>query len=721
MKTILDLLNPDRQELNTLKNAEYKKAKEIYNSIYGDFKEYHDSAEKLLAENSVLNIGVVGQVKAGKSSFLNSLFFDGQNVLPQASTPMTAGLTVLKYSEDRNYFEIEYYKSDEWKIFLEDSKYYDDCIREYRQHSEDNSLTEEEIAKIINLDSKIVSAKELVSRCGDAAKRKIQDTSKIEEVDFVDFNNLQSSLQDYVGADGTYTSVVKNLIVHLKDKRLEGVQIVDTPGVNDPIVSRENRTRQYLQSSHGVFFLSYSGRFFDSTDTTFLTERIGSQGIGEIVILASKYDSVLQDVGSKYKDDLVYADKDTQEKLKKQLNNNINNSSYKGKDPKFDVTSGIGYSIFNKNKETWTPTEKHVVEQMRRFYPSNFTEEKDLKETFEALSNIEPIREKYLEGIFKKNKEEIIKNKIEAFSSKAKEHINKKIESNLLNLNEELNSLVSEDLSSLNEHKEIQSKLLENIKEDIASYINSIKKNIDKIIRNFVNNIRFPDYQVNTTKSMVRISKTWFSNDDFYFTVVDTIKLEKEMKSKFTSYYDEVRKSWEKEINSIIENFNEKVNDIIEEVLLKNSSLDSRFYHRIVRETIETINVYSTLDLKEIENKFEVILENICNTQSYNPPSELRKASKTDEIERKAKLAINNIKDSLNQNIRDMQNVVKSNLENEANTISLELSNLQETFIERLSTNIRNEINRLEKDLANKEESIKKVKEFIHILEHIKL
>ena len=40
-----------------------------------------------------LRIGIMGRVKAGKSTFLNALLFDGQPVLPQAATPKTANLT----------------------------------------------------------------------------------------------------------------------------------------------------------------------------------------------------------------------------------------------------------------------------------------------------------------------------------------------------------------------------------------------------------------------------------------------------------------------------------------------------------------------------------------------------------------------------------------------------------------------------------------------------
>ncbi len=46
-----------------------------------------------------LKVGIIGRVKAGKSSLLNALIFEGKEVLPKAATPMTASLTVLKYAE----------------------------------------------------------------------------------------------------------------------------------------------------------------------------------------------------------------------------------------------------------------------------------------------------------------------------------------------------------------------------------------------------------------------------------------------------------------------------------------------------------------------------------------------------------------------------------------------------------------------------------------------
>ena len=88
--------------------------------IYSDFQK---GGEALIKEGDVLKIGIVGQVKAGKSSFLNSLFFDGDTILPKASTPMTAGLTVLEYS-DNNEFEVDYYTAKEWDEFRSQDEAY---------------------------------------------------------------------------------------------------------------------------------------------------------------------------------------------------------------------------------------------------------------------------------------------------------------------------------------------------------------------------------------------------------------------------------------------------------------------------------------------------------------------------------------------------------------------------------------------------------------------
>ena len=229
--------------------------KDVVSKLKLELEGKRNGAEELMADNQILKIGVVGQVKAGKSSFLNSLFFDGENVLPRASTPMTAGLTILEYGEE-NKFIVEYYNAKEWSGFESRAKEYDDIISCYKASNPE--LSEADVVKMAETDIDIAlkTAKELVTFCDREAKSKIREKTFTEEKSFFDIKDLQDILEMYVGANGKFTSVVKSLTIQMKDERLKDLQIVDTPGVNDPVVSREQRTREFLRGCHGVFLIA---------------------------------------------------------------------------------------------------------------------------------------------------------------------------------------------------------------------------------------------------------------------------------------------------------------------------------------------------------------------------------------------------------------------------------------------------------------------------------
>ena len=73
-------------------------------------EEYKEYLHKI--ENDRLTIGVIGQMKCGKSTFLNALIF-GDEILPAATTPMTASLSVITYGAEKS-LEAEFYTQDEW-------------------------------------------------------------------------------------------------------------------------------------------------------------------------------------------------------------------------------------------------------------------------------------------------------------------------------------------------------------------------------------------------------------------------------------------------------------------------------------------------------------------------------------------------------------------------------------------------------------------------------
>lgn len=216
--------------------------------------------EKL--DNDTLCIGVIGQMKCGKSTFLNSFVFE-DDVLPAATTPMTAALSVITYGEKKR-IVAEFYNSNEWN----------EQKMTASRNLEDENLSDAEKAKI-------KAAKELVEKSSGLIVEKY--LGKTQE-------DIFENLVEYVGAEGKYVSITKSVKIYYPKEYLKGVEIVDTPGFNDPIVSREERTKEFLKKADVVLLMLYAGRPFDSTDRDILFKNVKSCGIGKVLIGINKYD-----------------------------------------------------------------------------------------------------------------------------------------------------------------------------------------------------------------------------------------------------------------------------------------------------------------------------------------------------------------------------------------------------------------------------------------------
>ena len=147
-------------------------------------KNFITKTNDFFREDRKFNIGIIGRVKVGKSTFLNNLLFDGRNILPTAVTPKTAALTRIEY-DDENRIEIDYFTRDEWRIIV--------------SKSEDD----------IDADEYIV-AKEIISML---KERDIEPQDYIirghETIRYDSYEELMSELNEYVGENGKYTPIVK--------------------------------------------------------------------------------------------------------------------------------------------------------------------------------------------------------------------------------------------------------------------------------------------------------------------------------------------------------------------------------------------------------------------------------------------------------------------------------------------------------------------------------
>lgn len=675
--------------------------------IRTELEEIRQGGDQLKKDNEVLKIGVVGQVKAGKSSFLNSLFFNGENVLPRASTPMTAGLTVLKYG-DTNQFEVEYYNNKEWETFEDNAKYYDQQVQ--NQKLQDPSLTDEEAAKLANIDSRICAAKELVANCSRSARANIQETSKVDTKDFAGITDLQDILEDYVGANGNYTSIVKCLTIKMHDERLKDIEIVDTPGVNDPVLSREQRTREFLRGCHGVFFLSYSGRFFDSTDVNFLTERIGDQGIGTVVLIASKFDSVLQDLGTKYRDDLSSAIEDCQRTLKKQYRNNITTSNFKGSDPIVDFSSGIGFSISQKPEGQWDSIEAHVVKQMKLFYPSYFSSDEDIRNTFYALSQMDDIREKYLDKTFKDNKDKIIKDKVNAYFLNAGDNIGTKVQKEKEKLQTNIDALNSGDIESLQQRKYVLGGIIVTIKGSLDSILSRATERAEKYQKDILNSFHF-DYKIPVTEENETFSRrgTVFSDNiktfNCTYKTVDINDLLESATQKVQKSLQDISQSWENKNRDVLKFIRDSISEIITENEQKDDSgkVDGRILRNILEEILDGMSNKATIDVQS--NVFQLKDALTARLQGKELRIKLGACEENtaqNEVRKQAEKLVQEIREEFEIWSKSIYQAARKSLEQaREDSINVLISQTRE-FITRVKDGLAGYLSDLEKDLNDK-------------------
>lgn len=270
--------------------------------------EFEQDAEHAQNENRLLRIGIIGQIKRGKSSFLNSLLFEGRDILPKAATPMTAALTRISYSEQPS-ASVAFYSPEEWQQVEQTVNRISRLEQEYQQqlHHFRTAKKNRDVSAVMPLAPKFnaeeKACKELVQMVRSSGLNVKDYLGRTKQLDqFTSHDELVSKLNDYVGSSGKYTPIVKSTELKLNIPKLKDIEVVDTPGMNDPIVSRSRRTQEFIGRCDVVFFLSYCGQFLDLPDMQLLAQNIPNKGIEDIVLIGSLFDGALIDDSHNYSD-----------------------------------------------------------------------------------------------------------------------------------------------------------------------------------------------------------------------------------------------------------------------------------------------------------------------------------------------------------------------------------------------------------------------------------
>lgn len=449
------------------------------NKLIDNFK---IKTEDFYRKNRKLNIGVVGQVKAGKSSFLNTLLFEGKEILPKASTPKTATLTKMEYSEE-NIIQIEYYSPDEWKIL------------------EDNA--------VVDLDDEIyTSAREII----DMVKHNGVDPQPylekgFEKIKFDTYEDMLSSLNDYVGEDGKFTSVVKAVTLFVNKEEFRGLSIVDTPGLNDPVTSRTIRTKEFMEVCDVVFFLSQSGSFLDKSDWILLSSQLPQKGVKKLVLIASKYDSGIRDILRVQDDDDIFGEDENtadnipkackiiKKKLRKRARSKVEEFvkelEMRGSSPELIevirqcadpiMVSSLAYNMTGKSLSEYSSEENNIYSALKQFSD-------DMNEDLKLLGNFDEVKKLFGEVV--SEKEEILAAKADSFVPNAIEELKTLLSGYLEKTKKRIQVLESNDREQLLEQKKIIESQMKSIKADIASVFGELNAKLESEKLNAIRELR---------------------------------------------------------------------------------------------------------------------------------------------------------------------------------------------------------------------------------------
>jgi hypothetical protein len=476
--------------------------------------ELQKALEELKNEGRVLKIGIIGRVKAGKSSLLNSLIFDGEDILPKAATPMTAALTILEYSEKPK-AEIDFFSQadiddikqeyDDYCSYLknlEEEKYqylknkedkkYSTLIKEIKKDgmknirktnlkkksdSELREIARRQAEREAKKNEKLYSSYDQYRRILDS-RIKLENVNKISTIEADNNRDLNIKLKDFVSADGKYMPFTKLVTLKLNSERLKELQVIDTPGINDPVTSREERTKELLKYCDAVFIVSPAGQFLSSEDINLLDRVRKKEGVHEIHLIASQID--LQLFGSE-KDKGQGVLPIVLENVLDRLSNHVKNIFKDDKDlintdslnklTENDVlySSGISYSILKKydNKNLFDQNESHVWKLLTSQYSDFFSTKERAIPNLEKLSNVKKILE--LLDEIKNNKDEIIKQKEENFISSKSNAIKDYNKALISYMQEKIDRLKTTDLDEIQNKK----KKLERITYNASISLNS--------------------------------------------------------------------------------------------------------------------------------------------------------------------------------------------------------------------------------------------------------
>ncbi|MFY9088083.1 dynamin family protein [Arcobacter aquimarinus] len=417
------------EEIDEENKSSFKDLKATLEDIIEDLKADISNQEilneiescKNYLNNQKFSIGITGVMNSGKSTMLNALM--GKEILGSAVVPETANLTIVKHNTTDT-AKVYYWNTQEW-----------DRIKKSAEQLES-------MKEFVNETNKIF---------GENLKNYIRPTSRFDEIDIKDLSSYTSA-----EASGKKCNLVKYVELGSKlDFLSDGIEIVDTPGLDDPVIQREEITKEYISACDMMLHLMNVSQSATLKDVEFIIDAVLYQNISKLLIVITRADTVT-------KEQLDEVIKYTKNSIEKQLRaqNKDSQLDYILKTIKFIPISGRMALL-------------HRTGRSKEALDAGFT----LEDT--GILEIE----KYLtETLFGSNSQ-----KGELVIQSSKTQLQRIIEKQNSFYNYELKLLskskdeLEKELEEFNKKKAVNTRIFQAMSEDITYYKNDAKSYIDSL------------------------------------------------------------------------------------------------------------------------------------------------------------------------------------------------------------------------------------------------
>lgn len=706
-------------------------------------EEWQRVLDSFAEQGRVLRIGIIGRVKAGKSSMLNALLFNGNDILPKAATPMTAALTIMEYSENVS-AEVDFFtQQDIEQIKKKHDVYLIELNKKIKEREQENI---ERIKKKKGLLDKLapLSANEKQECCEKARSqaerdmkndpsfasydqyRRIKESGKslsdLEQYRTISAGSVEELmngvLNQFVGSSGAFMPFTKSVTLHIPEKGLQGLQIIDTPGINDPVTSRGERTEQLLQDCDVVLIVSPSGQFLSSEDTDLMHRVTTKEGTQQAYLIASQVDNQLFGSESQGLSDPIHVlerisdnlTKHARNVLAKQVQEYPSMKVAADKLSKNNVicSSSVAFSMQQRFNEqhTWDANLQHVWRNLNQKFPDVFSHEELAKNALNQLANIHQIHQIVSEVTA--NKEQILAQRRIDFENGKRTALQGYLKAWADRINEQIHQIQHADVDELRkqeaELKKQQATIDVNVGGVYDDLISDIKLNLSKQLKD---KLKSEMRRFDSVSDNAQGSETEYYEEEYEVEVyrgglgiLDSIfgpKHETRTRTESYSYTTVKAKPIRRAIEEIRSNLEDELGHLSENY---SQAWKKKIYSQVVSALREAMGD-GELDVNMIARAVKNVLARIPEASfklEDDIPKSLKKTGKLTGYEAEsfiddAEDYISNLKDVVNKDISAYMTTLVSNLK------KIDLA-------KELTADLENNLKQLLSEIENKEASL---------------